>query len=174
MKGATIWFTGLSGSGKTTIANELVKKLRNNGIPVVLLDGDVVRETLSRDIEYTKEERDKHITRVADVCYLITLNGVLNIACVVSPTEKIRRYARNLIKNFVEVYVKCPISVCEKRDAKGHYKKVRSGEIKDFVGINIKYEEPKSPDIILNTDKETIEDSVNKLFKYLEDHKIIR
>lgn len=173
MKGYTIWFTGLSSSGKTTIANALVKKLHANNIPVILLDGDIVRKTLSRDLGYTKDERDKHITRVADVCHLITSNGVLNIACVVSPTKKIRSYARNLIKNFVEVYIKCPISVCEKRDAKGYYKKVKSGEIKDFVGINIKYEEPKSPEIILDTEKETIEESTDKLYEYLTKKKII-
>jgi len=173
MKGATIWFTGLSSSGKTTIANVLVKKLHANNIPVILLDGDIVRKTLSRDLGYTKDERDKHITRVADVCHLITSNGVLNIACVVSPTEKIRTYARNLIKDFIEVYIKCSISVCKKRDVKGHYKKAESGEIKDFVGINIKYEEPKSPEITLDTEKETINESVNKLYKYLENKKII-
>ena len=89
MKGYTIWFTGLSGSGKTTIANELVKRLRKRNIPVVLLDGDIVRKTLSRDLGYTKEDRDKHITRVADTCHLITENEVLCIACVISPTEKI-------------------------------------------------------------------------------------
>jgi len=173
MKGYTIWFTGLSGSGKTTIANELVKKLREEKIPVVLLDGDIVRKTLSRDVGYTGEERDKHITRVADVSYLVSSNGVLCIACVVSPTRKIRKYARDLIEKFVEVYTKCPLSVCEKRDVQGHYKKVRSGEIKEFVGINIKYEEPKSPELTLYTDKESIDESVSKLYNYIKDKEII-
>jgi len=167
-KGYTIWFTGLSGSGKTTIAKELVKKLRDKNIPVVLLDGDDVRKTVSKDLGYTREDRDKHITRVADICKIITSNGVLNIACVVSPTEKIRKYAKNKIKNFIEVYTKCPIEVCEKRDAKGHYKNVKEGKIKDFVGITIKYEEPKNPDIVLETNKYSIEECVSKLMEYLE------
>ena len=173
MKGTTIWFTGLSGSGKTTIANELVKKLRSKDISVVLLDGDIVRKTISRDCGYTKEERDKHITRVADICNIITLNGVLNIACVVSPTREIRRYARDYIKSFVEVYVKCPISVCKERDPKGHYKKVESGEIKDFVGINVPYDEPENPEVVIETDKLNLEESVGKLLSYLEKKKTI-
>ena len=165
-----IWFTGLSSSGKTTLAYELMKLIDS---PIVLLDGDIVRKTLSKDLGYKKEERDKHITRVADVCQLITDNDVLNIACVVSPTKKIRNYARNSIQNFVEVYIKCPVEVCEKRDVKGYYKKVRDGELKNFVGIDIKYEEPKSPELVLETSKETIQQSVDKLFKYLKCKNII-
>lgn len=173
MKGYTIWFTGLSGSGKTTVANELVKRLRVKNVPIVLLDGDVIRKTLSSDLGYTKNERDKHITRVANVCHIITLNCVLNVACVISPTEEIRQYAKDLIKDFVEVYIKCPIEICNKRDVKGHYKKVNEGEIKDFVGVTIAYEEPENPDVVLETDKETVEESVDKLMKYLEAKGII-
>jgi len=168
MKGHTVWLTGLSGSGKTTIANNLVKILRKKNIPVVLLDGDVVRKTLSYDLGYTKEERDKHITRVGDVSHLININGVFTIVSVISPTRNIRRYARYLNQDFVEVYVKCPLSVCEKRDVKGYYKQVRAGKIKEFVGINIIYEKPENPEIILETDTETVEESVDKIVKYLE------
>jgi len=173
MKGYTIWFTGLSGSGKTTIANRLSEILRSRGINLVLLDGDIVRKTLSKDLGYTKEERDENITRVVHACQLITKNGVLNLACVISPTKKIRDYARSLIKNLIEIYVKCPIEICEKRDAKGYYAKVRSGEMDHFVGINIPYEEPDNPELILNTNKETVEESVNKLLRELENRKII-
>lgn len=169
MKCYTIWFTGLSGSGKTTIANELVKRLRKRNIPVVLLDGDIVRKTLSRDLGYTKEDRDKHITRVADNCHLINENGISCLACVISPTRKIRKYARDLTNNFIEVYIKCNLDVCEKRDVKGYYKQARDGEIKDFVGINIPYEAPQAPEITIETDTETLSESVNKLLKYLEE-----
>jgi len=173
MKGYTIWFTGISGSGKTTIANELVQIFRERKIPVVLLDGDIVRKTLSHDLGYSKEDRDRHITRVADVSHLININDILVIACVLSPTRKIRRYARKLIENFIEVYIKCPYEVCEKRDVKGFYKQVREGKIKHFVGYNISYEEPENPEIILNTDKETLAESVQKLISYLEKNNII-
>jgi len=173
MIGYTIWFTGISGSGKTTIANELVKILRKRSIPVVLLDGDIVRKTLSHDLGYSKEDRDKHITRVADVSHLVNMNGILTIACVLSPTRKIRRYARKLISNFIEVYIKCPYEVCEQRDIKGYYKQVREGKIKHFVGYNIPYEEPENPEIVLQTNKETITESVQNLLCYLKDNKII-
>jgi len=168
MKGATIWFTGLSGSGKTTIANLLTKKLRGKNIPVVVLDGDIVRKMISLDLGYSKEERDKHITRVVHVCELITKNDVLNIACFLSPTRAIRDYARKKIRNFIEVYIKCPIEVCEKRDVKHHYSKVREGKIKEFVGISIPYEEPKNPDIVCETDKNDAETCTNKILKYVE------
>ena len=167
-KGFTLWFTGLSGSGKSTIAEGLARKLRMIDISVVLLDGDEVRKTLSSDLGYTKEERDFHITRVANVSYLITKNDVICIACVISPTKKIRDFARKTINNFIEVYTKCPISVCMKRDVKGHYQKVKNGEIKDFVGINVPYEEPEKPEIILDTDKESVNESIDRLLQYLE------
>ena len=173
MTGYTIWFTGISGSGKTTIADKLVSVLHERNIPVVLLDGDIVRKTLSHDLGYSKEDRDKHITRVADVCHLITINGIIAIACVLSPTRKIRRYARKLIKNFIEIYIKCPFEICEKRDVKGYYKQVRDGKIKDFVGYNIPYEEPEHPEIIVETDTLSVEESVGTIISYLEEHNII-
>jgi len=167
----TIWFTGLSGAGKTTIASLLVERLRAKGKGLVVLDGDMVRKTISSDLGYTKEERDKHITRVAQACELITKNKVMNVACVISPTKKIREYARSIIGKdaFFEIYVKCPIDICEKRDVKGHYKKVRSGEIKDFVGITVPYEEPENPDLVLETDRESVEESTNKIINLLEE-----
>jgi adenylylsulfate kinase len=175
MSGKTLWFTGLSGAGKSTIAKELVSKLRDMQIPIVLLDGNVVRETLSSDLGYTKEDRDKNITRIAQVCYLVSINDILNIACVISPTKAIREYARKLIgeNNFVEIFVRCPIDVCEKRDVWGHYKKFRNGEIQHLVGITVPYEEPDHPDIKIETDTECVEESVEKIVLYLEKNKII-
>ena len=168
-----IWFTGLSGSGKTTIANQLALELRKRNKSVVLLDGDEVRKTLSGDLGYTKYDRNKHIIRIAQVSYLISSNNVMSIACVLSPVKQIRQYARSLIDKFIEVYVKCPVEICEERDVKGHWEKARKGIIKDFVGISIPYEPPDNPEIILETDKETIDESVNKLIKYLEKIKAI-
>ena len=173
MSGHTIWFTGLSGSGKTTIANEVVKTLREKNISVVLLDGDVVRKTLSPNIGYSKKERCEQARRVANVCYLISENNVMSIACGISSASKERQYARSIISNFIEVYLKCPLEVCEKRDAKGYYRLARDGKLKNFVGIDIKYEEPESPDVVLETDKERVEESANKLIRYLEKKQII-
>ncbi len=168
-KGGTIWFSGLHGSGKTTIANNLAEKLRSMGAKLVVLDGDELRQGVSSDLGYSKKERDKHITRVANICSIISKNGVLNIACVASPTQKVREYAKNIIPRFFEVYVKCPVELCEKRDVKGHYKKARNNEpgFENFLGVSLQYEEPKNPDLVLETDKESEQESVEKLFKKL-------
>ena len=169
-----IWFTGLSGSGKTTISRYFANELRKRHKPFVLLDGDIVRKTLSGDLGYSKHDRNKHILRVAHMSYLVSANNVLTIACVISPSRKIRRYARHLIgKYFIEVYVKCSIDTCRRRDVKGHWDKVEKGIIKDFVGYNIPYDEPQYPEIILNTDRETVMQSVQRLVNYLERKRII-
>ena len=165
MNGHTLWFTGLSGSGKTTIARSVVKKIKE---PVVIVDGDEVRKGVSRDLGYIKEDRDKHITRVADICKIITDNGVLNIASVVSPTIVIRTYARNTIRNFSEIYVKCPLNECISRDVKGYYGQYAKGDIKDFVGMNIPYEEPLNPEMVLDTYANTVSQCTTKLLDYLE------
>ncbi len=174
-KGATIWFSGLHGSGKTTIANALAEKLRGLGVKLIVLDGDVLRKGVSADLGYTKEDRNKHITRVAHICEIISKNQVLNIACVASPTEKIREYAKSVIPEFLEVYVNCPIKVCEQRDVKGHYKKARAKEqgFEDFLGVSIPYEAPNNSDLILDTDKESEQESVEKLFNKLVEKKLI-
>ncbi|MDP6670496.1 MAG: adenylyl-sulfate kinase [archaeon] len=168
-KSGTIWFSGLHGSGKTSIAKGLAKKLRAKGIEVVVLDGDELREGVSADLGYTLEDRNKHIKRVANICAIISKNNVLNIACVASPSKEIREYAKSKIPNFIEVFVNCPLKVCEERDVKGHYKKARAKEegFEDFLGIGIKYEAPENPGLVLETDKETVEESVEKLYKKL-------
>ncbi len=173
VKAGTIWFSGLHGSGKTTIAKGLAERIRANGIQVVVLDGDEVRKGISSDLGYTKEDRNKHIKRVANICQIISKSGVLNIACVASPTEEIREYAKSVIPDFVEVYVRCPVEICEKRDVKGHYKKAKANEkgFENFLGIGLQYEEPKSPDIALDTSSEGPEQSVEKLFNFLVEKK---
>jgi len=173
MKGHTIWLTGLSGSGKTTIAKLVAEKLRQQSIPVVILDGDVVRKSVSSDLGYTKRDRDRNITRIADICKIITDNGVINIASVVSPTKSIREYARRIIGNFTEVYIKCSLKECKRRDTKGIYEKFDNGEIDYLVGINIDYEEPKYPEIILNTDTTTPLKCCNLLLHYLRKKELI-
>ena len=172
-KGGTVWFSGLHCSGKTTIANKLAEKLREEGLQLVILDGDEIRKGISSDLDYTLEDRNMHIKRVADICEIISKNGILNIACVASPTKKIRDYARERIPDFLEVFVDCPIEVCEKRDVKGHYNKARNKEpgFENFLGVGIKYEAPENPDLILKTNEESVEQSVETLFSKLVDEK---
>jgi len=167
MKGYTLWLTGLPCSGKTTIANRTAEILRNFSIDVVVLDGDIVRKKITVDCGYTREGRDKNITRIADICELITNNNVINIASVVSPTKKIRDYARKNIKNFSEIYIKCPQTICEKRDTKGYYKDYNQGILKNFVGKNIVYEEPKNPNLILETAIKSLDECCIELISHL-------
>jgi adenylyl-sulfate kinase len=175
LEGGTIWFSGLHGSGKSTIARGLAERLRGRGVKVVVLDGDELRKGVSSDLGYSLEDRERHIARVANICEIISRNGVLNIACVASPTQKMRDYAKSMIPNFLEVYVKCPLAVCEKRDVKGHYKKARGGEagFESFLGVSLGFEEPKSPDIVLETDRESEEESISRLLSKLEQEKWI-
>lgn len=167
-KGFVIWFTGLPGSGKTTLATETSKILKERGYKVEVLDGDEIRKGLSRDLGFSKEDREKHNERVMYVAKLLSRNGVITLVPLISPYREIRERARKEIKNFVEVYVRCPLDVLIKRDPKGLYKKALAGEIKNLTGLQDTYEEPLNPDIIIDTDKLTIEESVNKLFSYLK------
>ncbi len=171
----TIWFTGLHGSGKSTIANRLLAILKEKRIKAELLDGDELRKTISADLGYSLEERNEHMKRVADLCKKITEKGVIAIASVASPTEKSREYARSTLKKMLLVYVKCPLEVCAKRDVKGHYKKARENKrgFEHFMEISSGFEEPKNPDIVLNTEKEPVEDSVGKLIEKLKEKAII-
>ena len=174
-KGHVFWFIGLHGSGKTTISKEFAKLLRNKGILVVVLDGDELRQIISSDLEYTIDDRNEHMKRVADLSKLLSENYINCIACVASPTEKSREYAKKQIQNITTVYVKCPIEICEKRDVKWHYKKARNKEkgFENFLGVSLKFEEPNNADIVLNTDKETIQESVDKLLSVSKNRKII-
>lgn len=167
-KGFTIWFTGLSGAGKSTIADILVEKLRARDIKVELLDGDVVRTNLSKGLGFSKEDRDINIRRIAFVCHLLTRNNVCAIGAAISPYRSIRDEAREMIGNFVEVYVNTPLEECEKRDVKGLYAKARAGELKQFTGIDDPYEEPLSPEVVCVTTEETPEQSAQKIVDKLD------
>jgi adenylylsulfate kinase len=173
-QGFTLWFTGLSGSGKTTITTHLVKELRNRGVPLEVLDGDIVRENLSKGLGFSKEDRDTNIRRIAFVANLLSRNGVPVITAAISPYREIRNEARELMDGrFVEVYAKAPLEVCEERDVKGLYAKARSGEIKEFTGISDPYEPPENPEIIVETDKQSPEASAKQILAYLEEREFI-
>lgn len=167
-KGFTLWFTGLSGSGKTTLAHEVEGVLLERGLKVEVLDGDVVRQNLSKGLGFSKEDRDTNIRRIGFVCNLLTRNDVIAIAAAISPYRDIRNENRNLIGKYVEVYCKCPIEVLIERDPKGLYKKALRGEIKGFTGIDDPYEPPDDAEIVCETDKESVEESVSKIIKTLE------
>lgn len=171
----TIWFTGLHGSGKSTIAGRLIKILKEKNIPCELLDGDELRKTISADLGYSLEERNEHMRRVADLCKTVSEKGIIAVASVASPTEKSREYARKTLKKMLLAYVKCPLEICAERDVKGHYKKAKSNEdgFEHFMKVSVNFEEPKTPDIILNTNKETVDESLNKLIIRLKGKNII-
>ncbi len=167
-EGFTLWFTGLSGAGKSTLAIESQAALLRRGLKVELLDGDIVRTNLSKGLGFSKEDRDTNIRRIGFVCNLLTRNGVVAIASAISPYQAIRDENRALIGRFVEVYCKCPLEVLEERDVKGLYKKARLGEIKNFTGVSDPYEPPENPEIVIESDKETVEQSTNKILRALE------
>jgi len=172
----TLWFTGLHGSGKSTIARGIIETFNKNNIKVILLDGDELRKTISSDLGFSSEERNEHMKRVADLCKQNSEKGITSIASVASPTEKSREYARSTLKKFFLIYVKCPLKICEKRDVKGHYKKSKENEkgFENFKHGSANFEEPKNPDIILNTDEESVEESVKKLLIKLKEMGIIK
>lgn len=168
-KGFTLWFTGLSGAGKSTLSEAIEHRLKASGQKVEVLDGDVVRTHLSKGLGFSREDRDTNIKRIAFVCGLLTRNDVICISAAISPYRDTRQWARDHIGDFVEVYVKCPIEVCRQRDVKGLYKLVDEGKIKGFTGVDDPYEEPEHPELIVETDRETIEESVERIFARLED-----
>ncbi len=165
--GFTIWFTGLSGAGKSTLSEVIQTRLKARGRNVEILDGDVVRTNLSKGLGFSREDRDTNIKRIAFVCSLLTRNGVICVSAAISPYGEARAWARHEIGNFVEVYVKCPLEVCQQRDVKGLYKLVAEGKKQGFTGVDDPYEEPENPELIVETDKETIEESVGRIFAKL-------
>jgi len=167
-RGVTIWFTGLPCSGKTTIADRVAEVLREKGHKVERLDGDIVRKGLTSDLGFSKEDRDENIKRVTFVAKLLTRNGVKVLATFVSPYIERRRKTREEIGEFMEVYVRCPVDECMKRDVKGMYRKALAGEITGFTGVDDPYEEPPNPELILDTDKETLEESVQKVLEKMK------
>ena len=167
--GFTLWFTGLPCSGKSAVADGVAGILRGRGLRVERLDGDIVRQDLTRDLGFSREDRNENIRRVTFVAKLLTRNGVAVLTSFISPYREIRARSRQEIGNFIEVYAKCPLEICMRRDVKGMYQKAIRGEIKEFTGISDPYEEPENPEILLETDKETLEESVRKVLRRLEE-----
>lgn len=167
-RGVTVWFTGLSGAGKTTISQLVEKELRSRGYPVEILDGDVVRQNLTKGLGFSKEDRDENIRRIGFVAHLLTRHGVIVLVSVISPYREIRDEVKGRIREFIEVYVNAPLEVCEQRDTKGLYKKARAGDIKNFTGIDDPYEAPLHPDVECQTNIESEGESVDKVLQYLE------
>jgi adenylylsulfate kinase len=166
-KGFVLWLTGLSGAGKTTIAEALYKRFDAMGIGYERLDGDVLRGVFP-NTGFSKEARDEHIKRVGFMASRLAHHGVPVIASFISPYRQARRFVRNLCGDFVEVYVKASLEECKRRDVKGLYKKALAGEIKDFTGIDDPYEEPENPEIIVDTVNQTVEESVNQIMEYIQ------
>lgn len=171
-KGFTLWLTGLSGAGKTTLAQEIQKELGSRGKTIEILDGDEVRTNLSKGLGFSKEDRDTNIRRIGYVARLLARNGVGVLSAAISPYENVRNEVRDQVErdgaDFVEVYVKCPVEVLVERDVKGLYKKALAGEIKGFTGVSDPYEVPSRPDVIVETNRETVSESALKIVNELE------
>jgi len=172
-EGFVLWFTGLSGAGKTTLAVALEPELRKRGINVERLDGDIVRESLTRDLGFSKEDRDKNIERVTFVAKLLSRNNVGVLASFISPYRVTRDMVRSQVTNFTEVYVDVTLDTVIERDVKGLYKKALAGEIPNFTGVSDPYEPPLEPEVVVNTGEETIEDSVARILTRLEELDLI-
>lgn len=165
-----IWFTGLSGSGKSTIASQLEKRFFESNVISCSLDGDNVRSGLNKDLNFSRDHRYENNRRVAEVAKLFMDAGVVAITAFISPLKEDREQAKQIVgsENFIEVFINTPLDICEERDTKGFYKKARAGEIKNFTGISAPYEAPKNPDFEIKTMQESEEEAVNRLFEFLQ------
>lgn len=174
-KSFVLWFTGLSGSGKSTIASEVEHILFQRGLSTVLLDGDNVRHGLNRDLLFSDEDRKENIRRLGEVAKLFVDNGVIVLVAAISPIEEDRQAVRKMLgkDEFIEIYVDCSLNVCENRDPKGLYKKVRNGLISNFTGISNPYEIPTNSEIVLSTEKKNIEECTNEVIEYLTSNQYI-
>lgn len=168
-QGFTIWFTGLPCCGKTTIANQVAFILKKRNYKVEQLDGDIFRQNFSKDLSFSKKDRDSNIQRATFLAKILTRNNIIVLASFVSPYRIQRRNARKEIKKFIEVYVRCPIEICMKRDVKEMYKKALNGKLKHFTGVDDPYEEPEFPELILDTDSECVDESVIKVLHKIEE-----
>ena len=170
-----LWFTGLSGSGKSTLAHVLEEKLFNKGCKTLVLDGDNVRHGLNSNLDFSDDDRKENIRRIGEVAKLMLESGLIVMTAFISPFREDRAAVRNLISNsdFIEIYCKASLETCEARDVKGLYKRARAGEIKNYTGIDSPYEAPNNPELIIDTDKETLDESVSKIYSFLERKAII-
>jgi adenylyl-sulfate kinase len=167
-QGFTLWFTGLSGAGKSTISAIIEKRLREAGAKVEVLDGDVVRENLSKGLGFSKEDRDINIRRIGFVCELLSRNGVIALVAAISPYRAVREEIRSRIQNFIEIYVECPLEVVTDRDVKGLYRKAIAGEIPQFTGVSDPYEPPLHAEVVVHSASETPEQSAGRVWAKLE------
>jgi adenylylsulfate kinase len=167
-RGVTVWFTGLSGAGKTTISQAVEAQLRQRRCLVEVLDGDIVRQHLTKGLGFSKEDRDENIRRIGFVAHLLSRNGVIVLVSAISPYREVRQEVKQKIGDFIEVYVNAPLDVCEQRDVKGLYKKARAGEIKNFTGIDDPYEAPVKPEVECHTNIESEAESASKVLQTLE------
>jgi adenylyl-sulfate kinase len=172
-KGFTVWFTGMSGAGKSTVSKIVQERLRAAGAKVELLDGDIVRTHLSKGLGFSKEDRDTNIRRIGFVCELLTRNGVIAIVAAISPYREVREEVRSKIANFVEVYVTAPIEVLAERDVKGLYKKALAGEIASFTGVSDPYEPPVNPEVTIDSSRESVDESVERVWSKLREMRLI-
>ncbi len=174
-KGCIVWLTGLSGSGKSTIAVDLEKRLWERGVRAYILDGDNIRHGLNKNLGFSPADRTENIRRIGEVAKLFTEAGMIALTAFISPYRADRDQVRALVRpgDFVEVHVQCPIEVCEQRDVKGLYKKARAGEIKEFTGISAPYEAPLSPELTIDTSGQSVEESARQILRYLEDKGVV-
>jgi adenylylsulfate kinase len=174
-KGVVIWFTGLSGSGKSTLANEVEVALFERGCHTYILDGDNIRHGLNKDLGFSPRDREENIRRIGEVAHLFAQAGIIVMTAFISPYIADRDLARTLNPpgDFIEIYCRCSLEECERRDTKGLYKKARAGEVKEFTGISAPYEEPQQPELVLDTDEETLKESAARVLALLEEKKII-
>ena len=175
-KGAILWFTGLSGSGKSTLAHAVEKELYGLGCQTFVFDGDNVRHGLCSDLGFSREDRKENIRRIGEMVKLFLETGIIGLAAFISPYRNDRRMVRNLVSggDFIEIYCRCSLEVCERRDKKGLYSRARAGEIKEFTGISAPYEEPENADIIVDTDKVPLNECVEKILDLIQEKKIIK
>lgn len=174
-KSVLLWFTGLSGSGKSTLAHTVEERLHLSGCKTFVFDGDNVRHGLCKDLGFEKKDRHENIRRISEMCNLFLEAGTISLAAFISPTREDREMVKELVgdQDYIEIYCACPVEVCEERDVKGLYKKAREGKIKNFTGISAPYEPPENPDIYIDTDAMTLEESAEKVLAELANRKII-
>jgi len=169
----TLWFTGLSGSGKTTLSRGVYLELKRRGIKTELLDGDIIRTNFSQELGFTKRDRDINVRRIGFVSYLLSKNDIVSVVAAIAPYVNARQQNRRLIGQYIEVFCNCPLAVAEKRDVKGLYARARAGKILSFTGISDPYEEPQAPELVVDTDRETVKESLMKIISDLEDRGLV-